>query len=105
MDLLHNMDGIFIEYETTLASIDIEALSSSIPYQMGLRAVEHFLSTRVVHCQEHNKFVMELLNFVLTRNYFIFNGRFYHQLRDTAMGNSFAPTSVNLVGRNHGLPR
>lgn len=45
-DLLSKLEGISVDGETRLASIDVEALYSSIPYEWGIKATEYFLNTR-----------------------------------------------------------
>ena len=44
----------------------------------------------------HNSYIIELLELVLTNNNFEFNGEFYHQLSDTAMGTKLAHSYANL---------
>ncbi|CAJ0941598.1 unnamed protein product, partial [Ranitomeya imitator] len=96
-DLLRKIDRVSLEENILLASIDVEALYSSIPHNKGLQAVEFFLKSRGLHTYAHNNFVRTLLEFVLTNNYFLFNGIYYHQLRGTAMGSPCAPTYTNLL--------
>ncbi|CAJ0929381.1 unnamed protein product, partial [Ranitomeya imitator] len=96
-DLLQKVDGVVVEQGTILGSIDVEALYSSIPHSMGLKALEYYLRTRAVFFEKHSKFVVELMEFVLTHNYFLFNGKYFHQLRGTAMGCSCAPSYANLL--------
>ncbi|KAM4050512.1 uncharacterized protein ACNLHF_016540 isoform 1-T1 [Anomaloglossus baeobatrachus] len=45
---------------------------------------------------ELNKFILKLLHFVLTHNFFIFKDQFYLQQRGTAMGADCAPSYANL---------
>lgn len=97
MDLLRKIDVITIELNTIWASVDVEALYSSIHHEKVLEAVRCFLSTWGAQFQEHNGLIMELLTFILTKNHFLFKGTIYHQLRDTTMGNSCAPTYANLI--------
>ncbi|CAJ0961582.1 unnamed protein product [Ranitomeya imitator] len=96
-DLLTKLEGVVVEPDTIIASIDVQALYSSIRHRDGLRAIEYYISSRGVHCGRHNIFLLELLNFVLQRNYFLFGGKYYHQLRGTAMGSPCAPTYANLL--------
>ncbi|CAJ0947475.1 unnamed protein product [Ranitomeya imitator] len=44
----------------------------------------------------HNELIVTLLEFVLTNNYFTFDGKILHQLRGTAMGTPCSPTYANL---------
>lgn len=75
----------------------MESLYSSIHQEIGLEAIKYYLKTRGRFFEEHNKFVTDPLLFILSHNYFLFVGKFYHQLRGTAMGNLCAPTYVNLL--------
>ncbi|CAJ0952335.1 unnamed protein product [Ranitomeya imitator] len=96
-NLLGKLDGVYLEDDMILASIDVEALYSSIPHDKGLLAVNHFLSTRGTQYDRHNKFVLEALKFCLTRNVFVFDRKYFHQLRGTAMGSPCAPSYANLL--------
>lgn len=95
-DLLTKLDDLSIDEGTTLASIDVEALYSSIPHKWGLNAVSYYLKTRGLQFERHNTFVLELTEFILHHNYFVFNHKYYHQLRGTAMGSPCAPSYANL---------
>ena len=44
----------------------------------------------------HNSYIVELLQVVLTNNYFDFNGKHYCQKSGTAMGTKLAPSYANL---------
>ncbi|XP_056380387.1 uncharacterized protein LOC130275860 [Hyla sarda] len=96
-DLLQKIDGIQLDSDMLLASIDVEALYSSIRHVDGLRAVSYYLQTRGIHFRTHSEYVIQLLEFLLTHNYFIFDSRYYHQLRGTAMGSPVAPSYANLT--------
>ncbi|XP_073511825.1 uncharacterized protein [Phyllobates terribilis] len=94
--LLTQLEGVAVEETSYLASIDVEALYSSIPHEAGIQAVGHFLKTMAVECNDHNRLVEDLLRFTLTHNYFLFNDKYFHQLRGTAMVSPCAPTYANL---------
>lgn len=95
-DLIKKIEGITVDGDAKLASIDVEALYSSIPHSWGLKAVEYFLKTRGLQHRLHNIFVLQLLEFILQHNYFLFDSKIFHQLRGTAMGSPCAPTYANL---------
>ncbi|XP_073422111.1 uncharacterized protein [Dendrobates tinctorius] len=95
-DLLLKLEGVHLEGNAWLASIDIEALYSNIPHDVGIKGVGHFLSQRSIACRGHNSFLTSLLQYILTHNAFCFDGKFYHQLRGTAMGCPCAPSYANL---------
>ncbi|KAM4026833.1 NFX1-type zinc finger-containing protein 1-like [Anomaloglossus baeobatrachus] len=45
----------------------------------GIKAVEYFLDLQVNSDRLHDSFLVDLLNFVLLHNYFVFDGTFYRQ--------------------------
>ncbi|XP_075181514.1 protein spinster homolog 1-like [Anomaloglossus baeobatrachus] len=96
MDVLRRLEDVQLEDGVLLIILDVEVLYSSISHEYGCEAVEYFLKMKGTHMWKHNKFVMELLRFVLSRNYFLFAGRVFHQLRGTAMGSLCAPTYANM---------
>ncbi|XP_056388374.1 oocyte zinc finger protein XlCOF8.4-like [Hyla sarda] len=95
-DLLQKLDGLTLEGNCLLASVDVESLYTSIPHELGLQAVEFFLRSRGIQFRAHRQLVLDLLRFTLTRNVFVFDKRTYNQLRGTAMGSPCAPTYANL---------
>ncbi|KAM9305433.1 uncharacterized protein PAF06_013989 [Gastrophryne carolinensis] len=99
-DLLRKLRQVHMNDDWLLASIDVESLYTSIPHTVGLEAVKQTLE-EVGPCDAHyNEFVVELLEFVLTNNYFRFNRGFFHQIRGTAMGAACAPSYACLhLGR------
>ena len=51
---------------------------------------------RPPHDIPHGSYIAELLEVVLTNNYFEFIGTYYHQMSGTAMGTKWAPSYANL---------
>ena len=49
-----------------------------------------------VNALPHNSYIIELLQVVLTNNFFDFNGKHYHHKSGTAMGTKLAPSYANL---------
>lgn len=96
-DLLKKLEGIVLEDNTLLVSIDVESLYTSIRHDLGVEACRHFLSTRGIQFQSHTNFLLKLLRFTLTHNIFYFGQQIFHQLRGTAMGCSCAPSYANLL--------
>lgn len=90
-DLLLKLEGISVDDNTILASIDVEALYSSIPHQKGYRAVGHFLAMRGVQYGLRNDFVLRLLSFIFP---FIFMAKY---TSCTAMVSPCTPTYANLL--------
>lgn len=77
-DFLKLLEDVILEPESLLASIDVEALYTSIPHRLGIKAIDYFLSSRGCQYCAHSLFLLQLLQFTLTRNHFLFNGAFYH---------------------------
>lgn len=95
-DLIHRLDGVTVEPDWWLASVDIEALYTSIPHSLGLQAVSHFFNTRGRQFGAHGQLVVDSSPFTLTHNYLIFSRRIFHQLQCTAMGSPCASSYANL---------
>ena len=80
-----------------LCTLDISILYTNIPHNEGIQAIKEFLVIqRDINALPNNSYIIELLQVVLTNNYFDFNGRHYHQKSGTAMGTKLAPSYVNL---------
>ncbi|MEE6514446.1 hypothetical protein FKM82_022589 [Ascaphus truei] len=76
--------------------MDVEGLYTSINHDAGIQAVMYFLNTRGIFYKAHNVFMAELIEFVLTHNYFLFANTYYHQTQGMAMGTKCAPSYANL---------
>lgn len=72
MEVIKKIDDLQVEPDVILASLDVEALYSSI------------------------NLVLILLIFFLEHNMFLFDGQIYHHTRSVAMGSPCAPTYANL---------
>lgn len=86
---------------TILASLDVSSLYTNIPNHEGRVAVKSFLSTHRAFGDVRGRFVSNhtisrLLELVLEKNNFSFNGRHYLQVGGTAMGTRVAPTYANI---------
>lgn len=46
LDFVNKLEGVTLIYDISLASLDVEALYSTINHDLGLKACEHFLNTR-----------------------------------------------------------
>ena len=82
-----------INSKCNLYTVDIVSLYTSIPHELGVKAIEYFISKYqnaiperfTKHC------IIEITKFLLENNNFTFNEQMYHQLTGTAMGGNFAP--------------
>ena len=64
---------------------DAVALYPSIPHDGGLHALTCFLREKIFS-DVVNRGILDLARFVLTRNYFEFNGNLYIQKSSTGIG-------------------
>jgi hypothetical protein len=83
----------------TLATIDVSALYLNIPHDEGIKAVLNRLYNNNPLSDEVTippNTMSDLLKIVLTRNYFQFADKMYHQIQGTAMGTKMAPAYANL---------
>ncbi|XP_049834002.1 uncharacterized protein LOC126278150 [Schistocerca gregaria] len=86
--------------ETILVTTDATSLYTNILYVQGLAVMEHFLSCRSPATLPKTSFLITLASFILTHNFFTFEGQTYQQLKGTAMGTRMAPSYPSLfMGR------
>ncbi|XP_070549549.1 uncharacterized protein [Ptychodera flava] len=76
--------------------MDVVSLYTNIPHSYGIQAVKEMI-------EENNtitvnpELICEMLQFILTKNYFEFNGQYYLQICGTAMGSKVAPSYANIT--------
>eukprot|EP00079_Xenopus_tropicalis_P036647 XP_017950418.1 PREDICTED: uncharacterized protein LOC108647884 [Xenopus tropicalis] len=87
-------DGDFI-----LCSLDVRDLFTSIPHEEGIECIRHYLTGANLQMYKVN-FLCDLLEMVLTRNYFRFNEEYFLQLQGCAMGANMAPAYANIFMDN-----
>jgi hypothetical protein len=80
-----------------LVTMDVEALYPNIPNKEGMEAAKLALdeSRKGTNVRPTNAALMRLLNLVLKRNNFQFNGKHYLQIRGTAIGTKLAVGFAN----------
>lgn len=78
-------------------SLDVKLLYTSIPYDFGLTALNHFLSENPYMSHGQAEFILESTKFSLTHNYFCFDNQYYLQIKGTALGVNFASSYANLA--------
>lgn len=77
-----------------MASFDVVSLYT-FSHDGGVQAVSKALMSADLS-NEGKEFLISLLLLVLTLNYFVFEDRFYLQMRGTAMGANMAPTYASI---------
>lgn len=84
-----------IPIESSFFSMDVDNLYTNIDTTHGIKAVKNaFL--KYPNKKRPDKELIELLEINLNRNDFIFDDKFYLQIKGTAMGKKFAPSYANL---------
>ena len=89
-----------VEPNTILGSLDVSSLYTNIPNNEGLNATLNILqSERYGPHRPKNETLIKLLELVLSKNNFQFNGQNYLQVGGTAMGTRVVPSYANLFMR------
>lgn len=107
-DTPHFIDSISslppLSPDVILVSLDVKGLYTNIPQNEGLfcmkQALDLDFSSHPSPCRPPIDVLMELAKFVLTQNFFLFDGRPFHQTHGTAMGTRMAPSFANLFMGN-----
>jgi hypothetical protein len=93
--VVNELTDMIVPFDHVILCADVSNLYPSIPTDKGLAAVRSV-------CIEFNylidelDLIIELLGWVLTNNYCIFDNKIYHQIRGTAMGTPVAVTYANI---------
>ena len=102
MDFLNKCPR-YVDEDTEIVTFDVISLYTSIPHEVGLEAIDYFLTKyqEDLHSRFRKAFVLESANFILKNNMLTFDSEFYLQIKGTAMSTIFAPTYANLTMRCH----
>ena len=81
-----------LTYEAELFTCDMVSLFTSIPHQLGIEAMDYWLSNHGDKIPERftRDFIIETILFILENNNFMFEDSLWHQLEGTGMGIDFA---------------
>ncbi|XP_069614259.1 uncharacterized protein [Ranitomeya imitator] len=94
--LIQQLQDLSVPPDVYLVTLDVESLYTCIRHDLGIQAVAFFLDQNTTGDRLHDSFLLDLLSFVLDKNYFVFDRVFYRQARGTAMGARCAPSYANL---------
>lgn len=97
-DTYHFIDivkNLIIPPTSFLFSLDVDSLYTNIDTKSGLAAVQKILY-KYPDSLRPDRDLLRLLELNLTRNDFVFNSKYYLQVKGTAMGKSFAPSYANI---------
>lgn len=79
------------------ASLDVAFLYTSIPHNICLKAIQHFLNKSGDFHSFQSQFLVQSVEFCWKHNYFTFCEQFYLQCRGMVMGANFAPVYAKLT--------
>ena len=98
-EFIRFIESLKLPSNCTVATIDVKSQYLSIPHVEGVLA---FLNKLYYNNREFNEIeippeaMKDFLNIVLTKNYFNFAGKMFHQIQGTAMGTKMAPAYANI---------
>ena len=98
-DFLNKVGNINLtgKSDVIICTLDVTSLYTNIPHKEGIQVIKNLLNSERPNVHNpSNDSVIKLLDFVLTKNSFQFNGKNYLQINGTAMGTRVAPTYANL---------
>ncbi|XP_069599809.1 uncharacterized protein [Ranitomeya imitator] len=94
--LIRQLQDLTVPNNTILVTMDVTSLYTCIGHTLGIEAVSFFLNQQITGDRRHQSFILDLLSFVLSNSYFVFDRTFYKQIIGTAMGARCAPSYANL---------
>lgn len=71
---LRAIEQLQIPEGTLLITVDVKTLYNSIPHKKGITTIKSFLDQMSSDSADFNQFVLELLEFILAHNVFLFDG-------------------------------
>ena len=95
MDVINGLAGLDDVTDHYLIAMDIEQLYNNFPHQEGLEALTYFLANRV-DAVPPSEFLIQLTDFIIHNNVFLFMDRVYKQIIGVPMGCCFSPNFSNL---------
>lgn len=97
-DTFHFIDKvkqIIVPPTAILFTMDVESLYTNIDIREGIQAIKNIF-LKFPDPRRPDKELLTLLEINLTRNDFVFNEKWYLQIKGTAMGKKFAPAYANI---------
>ena len=91
-DFIKKIESIVLPEQCLLATMDVTSLYTNIPNHEGKTAIHRTLVEHNYRDRLSKKGLLLLLETVLHKNNFDFNGKHYHQIGGTAMGTKLAPS-------------
>ena len=98
MAFIHCIEGIQMKTEECMMSFDVESLFTSVPVEPSIHIIKKLLEDdKSLHLR--TKMTVNQIScwiFCLKTTYFIFQGKFYEQVKGAAMGSPISPIVANL---------
>lgn len=101
-DTYHFIDtvkSLWIPSNSYFFSMDVNSLYTNIDIQSGISSVKKCFE-KYPDPKRPDEELLQLLEINLTKNDFVFNEKFYLQIKGTAMGKKFAPAYANIFMAN-----
>ena len=94
-DFINKINNHNTPKESIFVALDVKFLYTSIPNREGIAAVKK-AHERYQHKTVPTKFITTFLALILTLNNFIFNSKFYLQIKGCSLGTICAPPYENI---------
>ena len=98
-DFIHSIEGIQLSADECMMSFDVESLFTSVPVEPSIQIIKKLLEEdKSLHLRTKMtvKQISCLLDFCLKTTYFIFQGKFFEQVKGAAMGSPISPIVASL---------
>ena len=88
-----------ITYPATLLTCDIVSLYTSIPTELGLEAIDYWITKlgHLIPTRFSKRCILDMIKFILTNNHTRFGDQLWQQVTGTSMGTKMAPPYACLV--------
>ena len=82
-----------LNLDSVLYLCDIESLYTSIPIDLGIEAIDYWITRKRNLIPERftKEFIIDSIQFILKNNNFLFDSKIFNQVFGTAMGITCAP--------------
>lgn len=92
---IKEIEGKHIEETSVLVTLDVNSLYTSISHDDVCLVIDLYLDGRQDQ-QPLKYFLLELLDLIIEKNYFTFEGDYFYQTKGVAMGCAAVPSIANL---------
>ena len=92
---INKINNFSIPVNSILVTMDVRSLCTSIPNNEGIAATKKRYDS-YIHKTIPTKIITTFLALILTLNNFVFNSKFYLQIKGCAMGTICAPAYANI---------